>query len=87
MTLLQLFRSKIKFFIHALLVLSNVISLYFIIDLLLSDEIVGYFSNDEIIYEDLHETAWLFLINGALNLFFISVLIFFKILYKTDYTK
>lgn len=87
MTLLQLFGSKIKFFIHALLVLSNVISLYFIIDLLLCDEIVGYFSNDEIIYEDLHETAWLFLINGALNLFFISVLIFFKILYKTDYTK
>lgn len=87
MALLQLFGSKIRFFFHALLILSNVISLYFIIDLLFCDEIVGYFSNDEIIYVDLHDISWLFLINGAMNLFFISVLTMLRILYKTDFTE
>lgn len=78
----QLFEKEIIHFFYLFLILFNLVSLYFIIDLLFCDEIVGYFTNGETKIADPHNLAWLFLINGASNLFFISVSLMFRVLSK-----
>ena len=58
-----------------LLIILNLISLYFIIDLLSYDEIIGYLSNGKEKSCDPRVLAFLFLATGACNLLFISITI------------
>lgn len=55
------------------LILFNLVSLYFIVDLLSYDEIIGYLTNGEIKSGNPQNLAFLFFGTTATNLLFISV--------------
>ena len=64
------------------LILFNLVSLYFIVDLLSYDEIVGYLTNGEIISANPRNLAFLFFGTTALNLLFISVTLMARFFFK-----
>ena len=55
------------------LILFNIVCLYFIIDLLSYDEIIGYLTNGEIKSSNPRNLAYLFFVSGMFNLLFVSV--------------
>lgn len=55
------------------LILFNIVSLYFIIDLLSYDEIIGYLTDGGIKTDCPRKLAYLFFVNGISNLFFVCV--------------
>lgn len=55
------------------LILFNIVSLYFIIDLLFYDEIIGYLTDGGIKTDCPRKLAYLFFVNGISNLFFVCV--------------
>lgn len=68
-----LIEKEIVYMFTMLLILFNLVSLYFIVDLLSYDEIVGYLTNGEIKSGNTRDFALLFFGATASNLLFISV--------------
>ena len=64
------------------LILFNIVSLYFIIDLLSYDEIIGYLTNGEIKSSNPRNLAYLFFVSGMFNLLFVSVSLMSELLSK-----
>ena len=55
------------------LILFNLVSLYFIVDLLAYDEMIDYLTNGEIKSDNPRNLAYLLFVGGMSNLLFISV--------------
>ena len=64
------------------LILFNLVSLYFIVDLLSYDEIMGYFPNGEIKNDSPRNLAFILLVGCTSNLLFVSVSLMASILFK-----
>lgn len=64
---------KLQYMYCIFLILFNIVSLYFIIDLLSYDEIIGYLIDGGIKTDSPRKLAYLFFVNGISNLFFICV--------------
>ena len=64
------------------LILFNIVCLYFIIDLLSYDEIIGYLTNGEIKSSNPRNLAYLFFVSGMFNLLFVSVSLMARLLSK-----
>ena len=67
------FEKEIAYTFTVFLILFNIVCLYFIIDLLSYDEIIGYLTNGEIKSENPRNLAYLLFVSGMSNLLFISV--------------
>jgi len=65
-----------------LLILFNIVGLYFIIDLLSYDEIIDYLTNGKIKSTTIRSLAFLFFVNAISNLFFVSVSLMARLLDK-----
>jgi hypothetical protein len=68
-----LIEKEIIYVFSVFLILFNLVSLYFIVDLLSYDEIIGYLTNGEIKSVNARSLAFLFFVNVVSNLFFVSV--------------
>lgn len=70
------------------LILFNLVSLYFIVDLLSYDEIIGYLTNGELKSGNPRNLAFLFFVTTVSNLLFVSVALLARVLssnpVKTD---
>ncbi|XDZ54225.1 hypothetical protein FlaCF_1273 [Flavobacterium tructae] len=64
---------EIAYIFTVFLILFNLVSLYFIVDLLSYDEIIGYLTNGEIKSDSPRSLAYLLFITGMSNLLFITV--------------
>ncbi|OAB30609.1 hypothetical protein SAMN05444395_11194 [Flavobacterium fryxellicola] len=73
---------EIIYFFSVFLILFNLVSLYFIVDLLSYDEIMGYFSNGEIKSDSPRYVAFILLVGCTSNLLFVSVSLMARILSK-----
>lgn len=73
---------EIIYFFSVFLILFNLVSLYFIVDLLSYDEIMGYFPNGEIKRHSPRNLAFILLVGCTSNLLFVSVSFMAKILFK-----
>ena len=62
------------------LILFNLVSLYFILDLLSYDEIIGYLTNGKIKRGNPRNLAFLLYMNNVSNLFLVSVLLMSRLL-------
>jgi hypothetical protein len=69
-------------FFSVFLILFNLVSLYFIVDLLSYDEITGYFPNGEIKNDSPRNLAFILLMGFTSNLLFISVSLMASIFFK-----
>jgi len=67
------YEKEIAYFFTALLILFNLVCLYFIIDLMGYDEIVNYLTNGEIISDSPRGLAYLLFVSGMSNLLFVIV--------------
>ena len=67
------FEKEIAYTFTVFLILFNIVCLYFIIDLLSYDEIIGYLINGEIKSDNPRNLAYLLFVSGMSNLLFISV--------------
>lgn len=67
------FEKEIAYTFTVFLILFNIVCLYFIIDLLSYDEIIGYLTNGEIKSDNPRNLAYLLFASGMSNLLFISV--------------
>jgi hypothetical protein len=74
---------EIIYFLSVFLILFNLVSLYFIVDLLSYDEIMGYFPNGEIKSDSTRNLAFILLVGCTSNLLFISVSLMANILFKS----
>lgn len=68
-----LIEKKLLYTYFVFLILFNLVSLYFIIDLLSYDEIKGYLVDGREKNECPRKLAYLLFLNGISNLFFVSV--------------
>jgi hypothetical protein len=68
-----LIEKEIIYAFSVFLILFNLVSLYFIIDLLSYDEIIGYLTNGEIKSGSPRNLAFLLFVSGISNLLFVSV--------------
>lgn len=66
---------KYRNFLYTILIILNIFSLYFIIDLFNYDEIVGYVISDEIRTADPKDLAYLFFVTSLSNLYFLAFVI------------
>ncbi|CAD0004810.1 hypothetical protein FLACHUCJ7_02028 [Flavobacterium chungangense] len=73
MYLTELKEKQLQYLYCMFLILFNLVSLYFIMDLLSYDEIIGYLSDGGIKTDCPRRLAYLFFINGVSNLFFVCV--------------
>ena len=73
---------EIIYFFSVFLILFNLVSLYFIVDLLSYDEIMDYFPNGEIESDSPRNLAFILLLGCTLNLLFVSVSLMASILLK-----
>ena len=64
---------EIVYIFTVFLILFNLVSLYFIVDLLSYDEIIGYLTNGEIKSDSPRSLAYLLFVTGMSNLLFITV--------------
>jgi hypothetical protein len=64
------------------LILFNLVSLYFIVDLLSYDEIIGYLTNGKIKSGNPRDLAFLFFGTTVANLLFVSVVLLAKLFSK-----
>ena len=76
------FEKEIAYTFSVFLILFNIVCLYFIIDLLSYDEIIGYLTNGEIKSSNPRKLAYLFFVSGISNLLFVSVSLMSKLLSK-----
>lgn len=63
---------KMRYFLFVILILSNIICLYFIIDLTNYDGMISYLKNGSEKFTSPRQTAMVFLITCLANLLFIS---------------
>ena len=75
---------KLVAVLSMLLIILNLISLYFIIGLLSYDEIIGYLSNGKEKSCDPRDLALLFFITGISNLLFISGVLMSRLLFDKN---
>ena len=61
--------------LYAILIILNIISLYFIIDLFSYDEITGYVTTDERKTGNPRDMAYLFFVTSLSNLYFLAFVI------------
>jgi len=73
---------EIIYFFSVFLILFNLVSLYFIVDLLSYDEIMGYFPNGKIKSDSPRNLAFILLVGCTSNLLFISVSLMVSIFFK-----
>lgn len=73
---------EIIYFFSVFLILFNLVSLYFIVDLLSYDEIMGYFPNGKVENDSPRNLAFILLVGCTLNLLFVSVSLMASILLK-----
>ena len=73
---------EIIYFFSVFLILFNLVSLYFIVDLLSYDEIMGYFPNGKVESDSPRNLAFILLLGCTLNLLFVSVSLMASILLK-----
>jgi hypothetical protein len=69
---LYCYEKKLGYVFSVFLILFNLVSLYFIIDLLSYDEIVGYLTNGTIKSASTRSLAFLLFVNLISNLLFVS---------------
>lgn len=79
---IYLFEKEIAYTFTVFLILFNIVCLYFIIDLLSYDEIIGYLTNGEIKSDNPRNLAYLLFVSGMSNLLFISVSLMARLLSK-----
>lgn len=72
-------KMKIRIVSYSLLIIFNLLSLYFIVGLFSYDEMEGYLHNDEKYMSPLRCRAYLLYITSLLNLYFLS----YKVIKKT----
>lgn len=77
---ISFFEKEIVYVYSVFLILFNLVSLYFIVDLLSYDEIIGYLTNGEIKSAAARSLAFLLFLNGVSNLFFVSVSLMARLL-------
>jgi hypothetical protein len=82
MHFIYLFEKEIVYTFTVFLILFNLVSLYFIVDLLSYDEIIGYLTNGEIKSGNPRNLAYLLFVSGMSNLLFISVSLMDRLLSK-----
>lgn len=75
-----LIEKEIIYVFTVFLILFNLVSLYFIVDLLSYDEVIGYLTNGEIKSVNPRNLAFLFFGTTASNLLFVSVALLAKLL-------
>ena len=75
-----LIEAKIMGSFYLFLIIFNLVSLYFIVDLLSYDEIIGYLTNGEIKSCNPRNLAFLFFVTTVSNLLFVSVALLAKLL-------
>lgn len=75
-----LIEKEIIYVFSVFLILFNLVSLYFIVDLLSYDEIIGYLTNGEIKSITTRSLAFLFFVNVVSNLFFVCVSLMARLL-------
>lgn len=66
---------KLRIIFYLLLVLFNLVSLYFIIDLFSYDEIVGYLIDGKEKIDSTRKLAYLFFMTAMSNLYFLSLVL------------
>jgi len=66
---------KYRKFLHALLLILNIFTLYFIIDLFSYDEIIGYVISEGKRTADPRDLAYLFFVTSLCNLYFLAFVI------------
>ncbi|CAA9202417.1 hypothetical protein FLACOL7796_04260 [Flavobacterium collinsii] len=71
---------EIVYIFTVFLILFNLVSLYFIVDLFSYDEIIGYLANGEIKSDSPRSLAYLLFVTGMSNLLFITVSLMSKFL-------
>ena len=76
----MMIEKKLVLILSVLLIILNLISLYFIIVLLSYDEIIGYLQGGKRKSDNPRFLAHLFFVTGILNLLFISVLLMSRLL-------
>jgi 1,4-dihydroxy-2-naphthoate octaprenyltransferase len=75
-----LIEKEIIYVFTVFLILFNLVSLYFIVDLLSYDEVIGYLTNGEIKSSNPRNLAFLFFGATILNLLFVLVALLAKLL-------
>ena len=73
------YEREIAIILSVLLITLNLANLYFIIDLLSYDEIVGYLTEGGLKYSDPHDFAYVLLITTLLNLLFVFAVLFARL--------
>jgi hypothetical protein len=76
------FEKEIVYTFTVFLILFNIVCLYFIIDLLSYDEIIGYLTNGEIKSDNPRNLAYLLFVSGMSNLLFVTVSLMARVLSK-----
>lgn len=77
-----LIEKEIIYVSSVFLILFNLVGLYFIIDLLSYDEIIGYLTNGEMKSGNPRNLAFLLFVSGASNLLFVSVSLMDRLISK-----
>jgi hypothetical protein len=67
------YEKEIIYTLTVFLILFNLVSLYFIVDLFSYDEIRGYLTNGEIKIDSPRTMVYLFFVSGMSNLLFVTV--------------
>jgi hypothetical protein len=76
------YEKEIVYTFTVFLILFNLISLYFIVDLVSYDEMIDYLTNGEIKSGNPRNLAFLLFVNGVSNLFFVSISLMARLLSK-----
>lgn len=74
--------TKLVITLFILLIILNLISLYFIIDLFSYDEIIGYLSNGDEKHSEPRKMSLLFFITSVSNLLFASISLMSRLIAK-----
>ena len=77
-----LIEKEIIYMFSVFLILFNLVSLYFIVDILSYDEMIDYLTNGEIKSSNPRNLAYLFFVSGMFNLLFVSVSLMAELLSK-----
>jgi hypothetical protein len=77
---IYIIEKEIVYTFTVFLILFNIVCLYFIIDLLSYDEIIGYLTNGEIKSDSPRSLAYLLFVSGMSNLLFVTVSLMSRLL-------
>jgi hypothetical protein len=72
---LNALKMKYRKILHAILIILNIVSLYFIVDLFSYDEIIGYVLSEGKRSSDPRDLAYLLFVTSLSNLYFLAFII------------